>query len=832
MVVLAICPFQLKGQVVYTIAGNGLTGYSGDGGPAAAATFDSTTTIARDAAGNIYINDQFNYCVRKIHHSTGIITTVAGNGTAGFSGDGGLATNAKLHTNWGIAVDGPGNIYIADQTNKRIRKVNTSGIITTIAGDGTYGKGGDGGPAVNAQFMRPVGIALDAAGNIYVGDQNAFNIRKITPSGIISTVAGFDTFGYSGDGGLAIYARLGYTYGLHADNAGNLYICDAGSGGNSCIRKVDAAGIITTVAGNGTEGYNGDNIPATSAWLNRPTGVFIDNAGNMIIADGRNERIRKVNRAGIITTICGTGVTGFNRDSLAATATQLYRPVAAVVDDSGKIFFTDMDNARVRVIHKVLSFYNGRSQHADVCENGSIQLDSLLAVVDRTSGKTDLWTVGTPPVHGSLSFSSFTQVSSGGYNLPVGLAYSPNMHYTGNDSFVINVTNGLDTSFTKVYLTVKSALTYPGVIEGPSSVCVAASITLTNNEGGGTWSASNLNAVVSNGVVTGQSGGSVTITYTLTNVCGSVFTTKTLTVYALPDAGKISGDSLLCIGQTVTLSETLPGGTWSVSNTNAGITTTGVLTGLKEGRDTVRYTIFDGTCTNRATYVVTIDAIPSAQIVTGRTEFCVGDTTIITGIPEGGLWIFANSNAVLSGNVITGITAGDDTISYIYANHCGIDTATTYITIYPMPHTPNITQNEGIIYVADSFAAYQWIFNGTPIAGAKADTYNVAATGDYSITVMNQFGCTATSPQLKIYTCNPDDLGVYPNPVESIVSINWCKPVTIRVLCLDGKEISIKTSTSQADFSGLPNGVYLLTFFDEHGNKIKTKMIVKNNKRY
>ncbi len=840
IVVVAICPVVTKGQIVTTIAGNGTGIKSGDGGDALSAGIDTLiTSIARDAAGNIYINDQGNHCVRKIDHTTGNITTVAGNGSPGYSGDGGLATDAQLFSNWGIAVDGPGNIYITDRAYPRVRKVNTAGIITTVAGNGTPGKSGDGGLAILAQFTIPMGIALDAAGNIYVNDAGAFNIRKITPTGIISTIAGrstgIDTAGYSGDGGPATNAKLSYLFGITVDNAGNIYTCDGGDhvgNGNNCIRKIDPAGIITTIAGTGTPGFSGDNGPATAAQLRQPAGVHVDNTGNIFIADVFNHRVRKINTAGVITTIAGNGIDGFNGDGAAAVTTWLSRPLAITGGDSGKIIIGDMHNGRVRVIHKVLSFFKGWQQQIDVCENVSIQLDSLLAVVDRTTTRTDLWTIGTYPVHGSLSVFPFSKASTGGYNLPLGMAYTPDASYIGNDSFIVNVTNGVDTSFTKVYLTVKPKLTYAGIISGPSNLCVGATITLTDTVGNGKWSASNLNAVVTNGIVTGQSAGTVTITYTLNNVCGSVIATKTLTVYALPDAGKISGDSLICIGQTVTLSETIPGGLWSISNANASISSSGLLSGIVAGKDTVRYTISDGTCTNRAIYVVTIDAVPVAQIVTGRTAFCANDTTLISGIPDGGIWVFAQGHASLLGNVITGLTPGDDTVKYIYANHCGIDTATAYITIYPLPSTPAITQNESVIYVPDSFTAYQWILNGSPIPGAQTDSYSITLSGYYAVTVMNRFGCAVTTPQVEYTGCSPEAMSVYPNPAEKKIFIQWCKPVTVRILCMDGKELGINAATYEVDLSGLPNGSYLLTFFDDRGNKIKTKMIIKDDRRY
>jgi hypothetical protein len=233
-----------------------------------------------------------------------IITTVAGNGTFGYSGDGGPATSAQLAWNIGVAADNSGNIYIADHDNDVIRKVNSAGIISTFAGNGTLGFSGDGGPATAAQLYHPAWISIDNLGNFYFTDQNAEIIRKINTSGIISTLTGNLPPGYSGDGGPLIAAQFRSISGVSFDQANNMYISDYG---NNVVRKVNAAGIITTVVGNGTAGFSGDGGLAIAAQLGSPYKVIFDNAGNMYIPDEGNYRIRKVNTAGIISTIAGNG---------------------------------------------------------------------------------------------------------------------------------------------------------------------------------------------------------------------------------------------------------------------------------------------------------------------------------------------------------------------------------------------------------------------------------------------------------------------------------------------------------------------------------------------
>ncbi len=338
--------FPANAQIITTFAGIGTGGYSGDGGNAGTCEFNHPYAIAADGAGNVYIADRTNNCIRKIA-ATGIITTIAGTGTGAYSGDGSPATSAELSSPSGVAVDGAGNVYIGDAGNNRIRKVNVSGIITTVAGNGTYGYNGDNLPAANAELAGPRGIALDGAGNIYVADPGNDRIRKISTSGMITTVAGTGTAGYNGDGIPATAAELWTPYAIACDGAGNLYIGDVD---NERIRKVNTSGIITTIAGNGTAGYNGDGIAATAAELNEPIGVTVDRNGAIYIADGWNGRVRQINSSGIITTISGNGTFGFSGDGGPANQAALNDPYGVATDTAGNIYIADYANNRIRYV--------------------------------------------------------------------------------------------------------------------------------------------------------------------------------------------------------------------------------------------------------------------------------------------------------------------------------------------------------------------------------------------------------------------------------------------------------------------------------------------------
>ena len=340
----------LANGYIYTYAGDGVPGYSGDGGPATSAGLFQPSDAALDAAGNIYIADTYNNRIRKVEAATGMIATIAGNGTQGYSGDGGPATSAEFCLPSGIVLDAAGNLYIADWCNNRIRKVDAlTGIITTFAGGGV---GGDGGPATNAGIEAPFSPALDSSGNLYFGDLGNDRVRKVdAATGIITTVAGDGIFGYSGDGGPATSAELYFPYGVALDPAGNLYIADTY---NSRVRKVAAAtGIITTIAGNGIQGYGGDGGPAINAELWSPWAVTLDTSGNLYFADANNNRVRLVNAAtGIITTYAGDGTEGFSGDGGPAVDAALSEPAGLALDAKGSLYIADPDNSRIRVVRQ------------------------------------------------------------------------------------------------------------------------------------------------------------------------------------------------------------------------------------------------------------------------------------------------------------------------------------------------------------------------------------------------------------------------------------------------------------------------------------------------
>jgi len=340
---------------ISTIAGNTKSGYSGNGGPATSAELDDPRGIVTDPVGNVYFCDRENNVVRKIDLN-GVITTVAGTGIGGYNGDNIQGTSAQLNTPWRVTLDPAGNLYIADAVNDRIRKLAPNGIITTVVGNGQAGYSGDGGPATSATLRIPEQAELDAFGNLYIADSGNNVIRKVNTAGVITTVAG-NGFGagvgnstgtgkYSGDGGPATQASLSLPVSVAVDPSGNLFISDQL---NNVIRKVDTTGKITTVAGISTRlGYAGDGGPATSAVFYYPAGIALDSAGDLYITDVNNDALRVMLASGVIWTVAGNGNPGYSGDGGAAASAELQAPRQVAVGTFGDVYVADSGNNVIR----------------------------------------------------------------------------------------------------------------------------------------------------------------------------------------------------------------------------------------------------------------------------------------------------------------------------------------------------------------------------------------------------------------------------------------------------------------------------------------------------
>jgi len=349
-------------------AGSGESGFSGDGGTAVNAKFRTPAGLTIDAKGDLYVADRENHRIRKVD-TRGNISTFAGTGRAGFSGDGGLAVTADLNLPSGLAADGKGNLYISDRSNDRIRVVDKKGVIRTYAGSGVAGFLGDAGPALKAQLDKPFGITLDEKGNLYIADRNNNRVRKVSPEGIITTVAGDGGFFFMGDNGPAYRASVAAPTGVAVDKNGNLFIADRN---NNRIRVVDKLGMIRTAVGTGQQDYNGDSEVARETNLYLPFGLTVDSNNNLLVIDRSHYRIRRINpKSGKVETVAGNGLKLFAGDGGPATGATLSFPHGMVVDKDDNLIFSDKGHYRIRKISPegVISTIGGNGHRGNVGNN-------------------------------------------------------------------------------------------------------------------------------------------------------------------------------------------------------------------------------------------------------------------------------------------------------------------------------------------------------------------------------------------------------------------------------------------------------------------------------
>ena len=363
--------------VIDTFAGTGEQGFHGDGGPATLARLHGPRGIAVDAAGNVYVADTNNSRVRRIDQS-GTITTIAGTGRQGSTGDGGPAVEARLFSPGELALDASGNLYIAESLGNRVRKIDSTGTISTVAGTGVLGSEGDGGPAVEAQLNRPLAMAVDAEGNLFIGEYSGYRVRKVDIDGTITTVAGTGTRGGAGDGGPATAAQFNFIGGLAVDALGNIFVSDMNE---ARVRMISTTGTITTIAGTGNSAHSGDRGPSVEAEIRTPGGLLLDSAGNLFLTEFWPGWVRKIDSAGIITTIAGTGEQLSAGDTGLAVDAAQDRPLRIASDSDGNLYISENYGDRVRILSptaKLSSFTlplgsSGDSVVLTVTEAGSVR---------------------------------------------------------------------------------------------------------------------------------------------------------------------------------------------------------------------------------------------------------------------------------------------------------------------------------------------------------------------------------------------------------------------------------------------------------------------------
>ena len=759
-VALSCAGLRSEAQNIYTFAGMaGTNGYSGDDSLSTMARLSGPSGIVTTTAG-AYFSDTRNNVVRKVASATGIITTFAGTGTGGYSGDGGPASAAKLRGPVGIATDAIGNMYIADSRNNVVRKVDTNGIITTFAGNNTGGYTGDGGPATSAELRTPEGVAVDNAGNVYIADARNLVIRKVNTAGIISTYAGNNTPGYTGDGGPATAAQLFGPLGIAITNAGNLYIADSR---NNVIRVVNSAGVINTFAGNGTLGYTGDGGLATAAELYSPNDVKTDAAGNVYISDSNNV-VRIVNTGDTIKTFAGIGTPGYSGDGGAATAAKMTGPDGIAIDAAHNIYISCQGNNVIRRVGTPIAGINITSNTGiDTLCIGHITLFTATAIADATP-------------HYQWQQNGINVGTDANTWVPGTLATADNI-----SCILLSAPAGTEMA-TSNHLHVDS-LVRTGTINGPDLFCLGSNARERDlggpPAGAGNWVVSNplIATINPTGLVTSLSLGNDTVYFICTNMCGSDSASKT--IHVVPNTiAAISGPSVVCEGATVTYTDATPSGIWRTIPGPAGFidSLTGVFTaGNITGPDLIIYG------TSPACYLIDtimIDSTIANAPISGPTAVDSSWTITLTDPNAGGIWTSSNSAIATVGSssgIVTGIASGTVTITYSVTAPGGCVSDTTYTIL--------VASGTGVKNVQ---------------LNATFGIYPNPASGSLNITSSNQSNATGE-------LCITDIAG--------------------KVVFTSQLKLTSNATTAHLDISGLQPGVYMLTVKSEQAFYC-TKLII------
>jgi len=686
VVLIAITGYNIANaqRIMVTYAGTGVGGFSGDWGAGKAAQINQPHDVCMDAANNIYLIDQTNGRIRKISAQNGVISTFAGGGTS--TVDGVPAISALLTPNYMCIDASSSNIYLT--SSNQIKKINiATGIITTVAGLSTAGFSGDGGPAIAASMQGPAGICIDASGNLYVADESNNRIREIyAATGIINTIGGSGVYSYSGDGGPALLATLSDPMAIGVDASGNVFFSD--QDGNYIREIVASTGMMKHIAGIPV-GYVAAAAggPAATTAIGQIYGMHIDARGDLYCDDGSCSCVHIDMRSGNIYLEAGSLASdGYNGDDRNAINDFLNVPGGLWVDGAGNIFIADQNNNRMRKAIQLThtpTFAFGKAQYINACPSGYIAIDSQLTITDLDSAQPETWTVISAPMHGVMAGFPFTTLSLGTNSVvtPTSVYYVPSSSYEGLDSFQVQVSDGALTDIVTVYVAVGA-----GNITGPTRVCAAASVLLTDDILGGVWSESNTNATLAtDGTVTGVLAGTDVIEYAINTTCGMATSSSTVTVDLLAPttAGTIAGPESLCAGVAASLTNATEDGVWSVRTPGATISSAGVLTGATAGTVTVMYTVTNGCGTIATSDDITILPQPDAgTITTSETTICTGSTITLSDGAAGGVWSAANNHsAITSAGVLTGVTPGTDNILYSVTNSCGTATASQAVII-------------------------------------------------------------------------------------------------------------------------------------------------------
>ncbi len=692
-----LCCLTSSGHIISTFAGTGTGGFSGDSGAATVCHFMVPQAVASDASGNLYIADLGNARIRKVG-TDGIIHTIAGTGTPGYSGDHGPASAAMLQSPVALTTDRVGNLYFSDTGCSCVRKINPSGIITTVAGTGTAGFSGDF-IATASQLNLPAGVFVDTWGRMYIADMGNNRIRYVDTTGLIVTLAGNGQNYFWGDGGLADTAGLPAPTAVAVDRYGNLLIACAA---DNRIRKVGTDNFISTYAGNGTGGFSGDNLPATGSALSFPYAMQLDQNGRLFIADAGNRRIRMIDSFGYIQTVAGRGTAGYSGDGLLAVSAGFSQPVGAALDPAGNLYIVD---AGANVVRQVVNgfafpaFPAGNPVTDTVCTaSAANSIDSILTIMEADTVQNLSWTSRGASAHGTVA-GTFSTTANGANVAPSGIAYTPDSGFVGTDTVLIRVSNNWYAVGVTVVVQV-IPLPQAGTITAADSLCPGSSLTAADSETGGVWSAWGGGIVAGGSVFTAVAAGLDTLVYSVSNRCGTTRATKPVRVLPLPVTGILSGHSV-CRGAKDSFTSTAMGGRWSVTNSHAVIAdTTGLLQGISYGADTVGYTVVNSCGTATETVGITVDSTPVVLPILGLNRVCKGSATTLVDSALGGVWTSTSGRVSFTPSgmsaAVLGTVCGVDTVDFTVTNSCGNAVAEMPIRIDSTPVPLGINANDSV----------------------------------------------------------------------------------------------------------------------------------------
>lgn len=783
---------KAEAQTIYTIAGTGSSGYTGDGGAATSAKLNSPYGIALDASGNLYFSDNAENVVRKIDISTRIITTIAGTGAAATSGDGAAATAAGLNGPTGLAFDAAGNLYIVETAGNCIRKINSSGVISTIAGTGVASSTGDGSAATAATLNGPSGITIDATGNIYISEGDGHRVRMINTSGNISTLVGNGTSSSAGDGGLATDAKVRRPAGLALDGSGNLYIAE--SGGHR-VRKIDmASGYISTVVGTGVASSTGDGDLATNATIRQPSGITFDKNGNLYIVESVGRVIRKVDGTGYINTVAGTGSAGYTGDGGDPELATFRRPYD-IAFMGGNLFMSDFNAAVIRMICN--------PDMPTAVDTVRLCIETTASALTASGTNLKWYTDATGGTALSAAPTPLTSTAGATTYYVSQTSFEPTCE-SARKPVVVNVVTS-----TTPAPTATATLNYCKGVTASVLTATGSSLKWYTAATGGTASTS---APTPSTASTGTTSYYVSQTESTPGACESPRAKIDVTVFAIPASPTVGTAPVYCVGASATtLSATGSNLKWYTASTGGTALATAPTPSTSASGTTTYYVsqtsdASSGSCeSSRASIAVVVNSIPATPTVTSTVNLCAdGPSSALTASGTNLKWYDAVTGGSLLSSAPTPGTSTVGTTSYYVSQSlapasggCESARATINVTVNARPAKPTVSSpmNLCVGVTAGALSAtgsnLLWYNGATGGSGTATAPFPATSGTGTTFFYVSQTSSAATG------SCEGAraeiEVRVQPSPVLALAS----KAVSGLIFC-PGKSITLEATAPTA----------------------------------